>query len=73
MMRNVIGRPRQQLLQRARPAFVVVADALQSGIGQLGQDARQLTARRCDDCLFLLQIALVVEQGGGEALLVGAD
>jgi hypothetical protein len=73
VMRNVVGRSGEQLLQRERAALVVHADALQRLVRQGAQDAGELAARPFHDRQLLLQIAAVVVQRRGETVFVGAE
>ena len=73
MVRNVVDRAGQQLLQRERAALAVDADALQRLGRQRAEDARQLRPRMFDDRQLFFRIAFVIGQGGRETVLVGAD
>src|SRR2546430_2350750 len=55
MMGDVIGGGHQQLLQRARPAFVVDADACQDSVALLAQNPGHLRTRALDNRQLFLQ------------------
>jgi hypothetical protein len=72
VVRDVVAGHGEQPLEGQVAAFVVDADAPGGLARQGAEDASQLRPGGLDDGQLLLQVAVVVGQGGGEAVLVGA-
>src|SRR5262249_9257528 len=60
VVRDVVGRPLEQVLEGARAALVVDADAPQRLGLERAQDAGHLAARALDEDQLLFEVALVV-------------